>query len=103
MRKFYGVSAYLAILGVANAANPAISAMPQVARLSGTQLIAYYVELRSAAGAPFDPYALLNQQFAKGYLAGVADSAQGKDWCDTSTVKTTELDSNQLYVDRICS
>lgn len=99
MRKFHGVSACLAILGAANLANsahPAISATPPVARLSGAQLITYYVELKSAAGAPVDPYALLNQQFAKGYLAGVADSAEGRDWCDTSRVKTTELDSNVM-------
>lgn len=99
MNKLYGTAACLAILGVANlanSANPAISATPPVARLSGAQLITYYVESRAAAGAPVDPYALLNQQFAKGYLAGVADSAQGRDWCDTSRVKTTELDSNVI-------
>ena len=46
-------------------------------RLTGAQLL-----VRSAQ----DP------RYARGYLAGVADVAQGRLWCDTGRVKSVELD-----------
>ena len=52
-------------------------AFPAAPRLSGAQLLA-----RSEQ----DP------RYARGYLAGVADAAQGRLWCDTGRVKSVELD-----------
>lgn len=52
-------------------------AYPTAPRLSGAQLLAQSQQ---------DP------RYAKGYLAGVADAAQGRLWCDTGRVKSVELD-----------
>ncbi|KAB8057341.1 hypothetical protein GCN74_20865 [Janthinobacterium sp. FT14W] len=65
---------------------------PPAPRLSADQLIAYYQERRPAGEAP-DPAFLLDQRYAKGYLAGVADAAQGRQWCDTGRLKTVEIDA----------
>lgn len=54
-----------------------VHAYPAAPRLSGAQLLAYFEQ---------------DQRYAKGYLAGVADAAQGRLWCDTGKVKTVELD-----------
>lgn len=61
-------------------------------RLSADQLIAAYQEGPPAGEAP-DPAFLLGQRYAKGYLAGVADAAQGRQWCDTGRWKTVEIDA----------
>ena len=61
-------------------------------RLSADQLIAYYQE-GPAKGAMADAVFLLDQRYAKGYLAGVADAAQGRLWCDTGRLKTVEIDA----------
>ena len=52
-------------------------AFPTAPRLSGAQLLLQFAQ---------DP------RYAKGYLAGVADAAQGRLWCDTGRVKSVELD-----------
>ena len=64
-------------------------------RLSAEQLIAYYQKLPAAGEAP-DPAFLLGQRYAKGYLAGVADAAQGRQWCDTGRLKTVEIDAQVI-------
>ena len=64
-------------------------------RLSAEQLIAYYQKLPAAGEAP-DPAFLLGQRYAKGYLAGVADGAQGRQWCDTGRLKTVEIDAQVI-------
>ena len=61
-------------------------------RLSADQLIAYYHDV-PPQGASADPAFLLNQRYAQGYLAGVADAAQGSQWCDTGRLKTVEIDA----------
>lgn len=61
-------------------------------RLSAEQLIGYYTE-GAAKGGMADPVFLSGQRYAKGYLAGVADAAQGRQWCDTGRVKTVEIDA----------
>ena len=65
-------------------------AYPPAPRLSADQLIGAYQEGQSG-GAAAD--ALPGQRYAKGYLAGVADAAQGRLWCDTGRVKTLEIDA----------
>ena len=64
-------------------------------RLSAEQLIAYYQKLPAAGEAP-DPAFLRGQRYAKGYLAGVADGAQGRQWCDTGRLKTVEIDAQVI-------
>ena len=61
-------------------------------RLSADQLIAYYHDVLPQ-GVSADPAFLLNQRYAQGYLAGVADAAQGSQWCDTGRLKTVEIDA----------
>lgn len=68
---------------------------PPVPRLSADQLIAAYQEGPPAGEAP-DPAFLLGQRYAKGYLAGVADAAQGRRWCDTGRLKTVEIDAQVI-------
>ncbi|NVI82905.1 Rap1a/Tai family immunity protein [Janthinobacterium sp. BJB401] len=62
-------------------------------RLSADQLIAYYQE-GPAKGVMADAVFLLDQRYAQGYLAGVADAAQGRLWCDTGRLKTVEIDAH---------
>lgn len=89
------------LLSAVLAAAPGVSAFPVRAsaagypvapRLSAEQLIAYYQEV-PFNGTSADPAFLLNQRFAQGYLAGVADAAQGRQWCDTGRLKTLEIDA----------
>lgn len=64
-------------------------------RLSADQLIAHYTK-GPPQGEMADPALLLDQRYAKGYLAGVADAAQGRLWCDTGRVKTVEIDAQVI-------
>ncbi|WP_051421403.1 MULTISPECIES: Rap1a/Tai family immunity protein [Burkholderia] len=42
------------------------------------------------------PYANAERHVMTGYLAGVADATEGKDWCGTGRVKSGEIDSDVL-------
>lgn len=42
--------------------------------------------------------ARIRNEFANGYISGVADSMQGKAWCDTTRVKRDEIDSDIMSV-----
>lgn len=64
----------------------AASAQAAAPRLSAAQLLAAF----QPASAPGE------QRYAEGYLAGVADAAQGRHWCDTGRVKSVELDGMVL-------
>ena len=83
----------LAALGVsAFPVRASAAGYPVAPRLSAEQLIAHYQEV-PLNGASADPAFLVNQRFAHGYLAGVADAAQGRQWCDTGRLKTLEIDA----------
>ena len=71
------------------------AAYPPAPRLSADRLIASYQEGPSS-GETADPAFLLNQRYAQGYLAGVADAAQGRQWCDTGRLKTVEIDAQVM-------
>ena len=86
------LSAVLAAPGVSAFPVRASAAYPVAPRLSAEQLIAYYQKV-PFNGTSADPAFLLNQRFAQGYLAGVADAAQGRQWCDTGRLKTLEIDA----------
>lgn len=64
-------------------AGAALSIAP---RLSAAQLLACF-----QPGFDSTPD-FCERRYAEGYLAGVADAAQGRLWCDTGRVKTVELD-----------
>lgn len=42
------------------------------------------------------PYADAERHAMAGYLAGVSDATEGKDWCDNGRVKPGEIDSEVL-------
>nr|WP_269506123.1 Rap1a/Tai family immunity protein [Burkholderia sp. IMCC1007] len=42
------------------------------------------------------PYADAERHAMAGYLAGVVDATEGKDWCDSGRVKPGEIDSDVL-------
>ncbi|KVH04946.1 MULTISPECIES: Rap1a/Tai family immunity protein [Burkholderia] len=43
------------------------------------------------------PYGGAERHAMAGYLAGVADATEGKDWCDNGRVKPGEIDSEVLH------
>ena len=64
-----------------------------VPRLTVKMLIAHY---SGQIGTPFHEQSadsIFKIRLADGYLAGVADSTQGKVWCDKGKVKTDEINS----------
>lgn len=62
-------------------------------RLTAESLIRYYSGQPGTPLSEQSPDSIVKMQFADGYLAGVADSTQGKSWCDKGKVKTTEINS----------
>lgn len=73
--------------------NGAFAQQVAVPRLTVKTLIAYYA---GQAGIPFHEQsadAISKTRLADGYLAGVADSTQGKTWCDEGKVKTNEINA----------
>ena len=73
--------------------NGVIAQQTAVPRLTVKILIAHY---SGQIGKPFHEQsadAIIKTQLADGYLAGVADSTQGKIWCDKGKVKTDEINS----------
>ncbi|KVM75271.1 hypothetical protein WJ60_33625 [Burkholderia ubonensis] len=61
-----------------------------VPRVDGVRL------LDGMSRADNNPYANAERHVMTGYLAGVVDSTEGKDWCDTGRVKSGEIDSEVL-------
>ncbi|MBR8178454.1 Rap1a/Tai family immunity protein [Burkholderia ambifaria] len=61
-----------------------------VPRVDGTRL------LDGMSRTDNTPYADAERHAMTGYLAGVADTSQGKDWCDNGRVKPGEIDSEVL-------
>ncbi|KWC37312.1 hypothetical protein WL48_13930 [Burkholderia ubonensis] len=61
-----------------------------VPRVDGVRL------LDSMSRADNSPYANAERHVMTGYLAGVADSTEGRDWCGTGRVKSGEIDSEVL-------
>lgn len=43
------------------------------------------------------PFSVAERQYLSGYLAGVADTLEGKLWCDKGRVKTVEIDADVLW------
>ncbi|HHL4080855.1 Rap1a/Tai family immunity protein [Burkholderia sola] len=61
-----------------------------VPRVDGARLLA------GMSRSDNSPYADAERQTMAGYLAGVADTTEGKDGCDTRRVKPGEIDSEVL-------
>lgn len=74
-------------------ANTALANQIAVPRFTVKTLISHY---SAQAGTPFHEQraeSISKTWFADGYLAGVADSTQGKNWCDKGKVKTDEINA----------
>ncbi|MCR4467612.1 MULTISPECIES: Rap1a/Tai family immunity protein [unclassified Burkholderia] len=69
-------------IGIANGA-----ALP---RVDGARL------LNGISRTDNNPYADAERHVMTGYLAGVADMTEGKDWCDNGRVKSGEIDSEVI-------
>ncbi len=65
-------------------------------RLTVKTLVEYYVG--EAGKSPWEQSAAAARhiELAKGYLAGVADGAQGSVWCDKASVKVGEIDADVI-------
>ena len=63
-------------------------------RLSGSQAVERWI-----GPSKFDRTAaqLYDLQYVDGYLAGVADAGEGKEWCDTHKVKAHEIDAYVVW------
>ncbi|VWD41013.1 hypothetical protein BLA50215_05382 [Burkholderia lata] len=61
-----------------------------VPRIDGTRL------LDGMSRTDNTPYADAELHAMTGYLAGVADTIEGKEWCDNGRVKPGEIDSEVL-------
>lgn len=63
-------------------------------RLSGSQAVERWIGPSSFDRTEHQQDEL---QFVDGYLAGVADATEGKEWCDTHKVKAHEIDAYLVW------
>ncbi|PFH28632.1 hypothetical protein BX604_2388 [Burkholderia sp. JKS000303] len=82
IRSVFVFASLSASIGIAHGA-----ALP---RVDGIRL------LNGMSRADNTPYADAERHAMTGYLAGVADTSEGKDWCDNGRVKPGEIDSEVL-------
>ncbi|WP_175872628.1 Rap1a/Tai family immunity protein [Burkholderia sp. BCC0397] len=61
-----------------------------IPRVDGTRL------LDGMSRTDNTPYADAERHAMTGYLAGVADATEGRDWCDNGRIKPGEIDSEVL-------
>lgn len=73
--------------------NGVIAKQIAVPRLTVKMLIAHYPGQMGTLFHEQSADSIFKIQLADGYLAGVADSSQGKIWCDKGKVKTDEINS----------
>jgi hypothetical protein len=79
------------VAGMAGSAHAASDA--PVPRMTGARLVAQFQGEPGVAPTQQTPQKLAEMQLADGYLAGVADSTQGRLWCDRGAVKRDEINS----------
>ncbi|MET3820343.1 MULTISPECIES: Rap1a/Tai family immunity protein [Burkholderia] len=82
IRSVFVFASLSASIGIAHGAG--------VPRVDGTRL------LDGMSRTDNTPYADAERHAMTGYLAGVADTSEGKDWCDNGRVKPGEIDSEVL-------
>lgn len=63
-------------------------------RLSGSQAVERWIGPSKFDRTEAQQYEL---QFVDGYLAGVADATEGKEWCATQKVKAHEIDAYLVW------
>jgi len=73
--------------------NGVIANQITVPRLTVQMLIAYYSGQIGTLFHEQSADAIIKTRLANGYLAGVADSTQGKVWCDKGKMKIDEINS----------
>lgn len=83
-------------LALTAAINTSLFAQPTGApgRLSGSQAVERWIGPARFDRTPAQQYDL---QYVDGYLAGVADATEGKEWCDTHKVKAHEIDAYLVW------
>lgn len=68
-------------------------AVKSVPRLSGEEFIRHYFDQLELPIFAREQSAIINHQFAEGYLAGVAASSQDKEWCGKRPIKRAAIES----------
>ena len=63
-------------------------------RMTVRMLIDYYLSESKQALGQQSVAAMNKEAFATGYVAGVADAAEGKAWCNTGKIKRGEIDAD---------
>lgn len=61
------------------------------ARLSGQEFVQHYFDQLELPIFAREQSAIINHQFAEGYLAGVAASSHDKEWCGKKPFKRAEI------------
>lgn len=90
-------SLLIAVLCLLNVTSSAAEPQQPVPRLTGHELVERYFKGADVPISQRDAKALVDRELALGYGAGVADATQGNTWCDTSRVKTIEIDSELAH------
>jgi hypothetical protein len=80
--------------GAANAADKALT----VPHLSGQQFLDRQFDSASTPREDRENKTVFNQQYARGYLAGVADASRGSAWCEPATIRPAELETAVLSI-----
>lgn len=62
-------------------------------RLTGQEFIQHYFDQIDIPIAAREESALINHQFAEGYLAGVAANSEGKEWCGREQLKSAAVEA----------
>ena len=84
------ISAWIAMSGSAAVAAP--EAKPARPHVSGQQYLDRQFENGDTPREDRENTAVFNQQYARGYLAGIADLSRGEAWCARTPVKPAELE-----------
>lgn len=84
------IIALFAALACANA-GLAEEAAARTPRLTGQEFMQHYFDQVDIPILAREESALINHQFAEGYLAGVAANTQGKEWCVGAGLKRAAI------------
>lgn len=98
MRHFFTVIGAVALLSM----HAAVAGAPgkPIPRMSGQEFVARFF---NSVGVPLGKQTtkmLVERELALGYVAGVADAAQGTQWYDKGRVKTIDIDTEIAHAMR---
>lgn len=96
MKPFRAISASsIALLSLTCSAEPTGANDP--GRRSGADMVSQWLGKERHQKTPVE---LHETQFIDGYLAGVADATEGKDWCNKRRTKSHEIDAFAVWAMR---